>query len=41
MDVQVDLSEFAGSSTNLGLVNGTSSGEFEAGYWAKIEIVTE
>jgi len=41
MEVDVDLSEYAGSTLGLMLSNEANGWEYEAGYWAKIEIVTE
>ncbi len=41
MEVSVDLSEFAGSTLPLVLMNEANGWQYEAAYWAKIEIVTE
>ena len=38
MDVEVDLSDYAGSTVDLALLNQASDWAFEAGYWAKIEV---
>jgi len=41
MKVDVDLSEYAGREIKLELVNKASDWQDEAGYWAKIEVVTD
>ena len=41
MNVDVDLSEFAGSTIGLMLSNEANGWNSEVAYWAKIEIVTE
>ncbi|HUV64567.1 MAG TPA: hypothetical protein VMW24_11760 [Sedimentisphaerales bacterium] len=41
MNVEVDLSEHAGSTIDLMLMNEANGWSYEAAYWAKIEIVTE
>lgn len=38
IDIQVDLSDYAGKTIPLELLNQASGWAFEAGYWAKIEI---
>ena len=38
-DVTVDLSKYAGKEVKLELVNQPSEWKFEAGYWAKIDLV--
>lgn len=40
MNVDIELSEYAGSAIDLALLNSAGGGFFEAGYWARIEIVT-
>lgn len=40
MNVDVDLSEYAGSTLGLMLSNEANGWAYEAAYWAKIEIVT-
>jgi len=40
MNVDIDLSEYAGTAIDLALMNGIGGGFFEAGYWARIEIKT-
>jgi hypothetical protein len=39
--VEVDLSQYAGKNTKLELLNQASDWKFEAGYWAKIELVSQ
>ena len=39
--VEVDLSQYAGKKAKLELLNEASEWKFEAGYWAKIELVSE
>jgi hypothetical protein len=41
MDLEVDLSEHAGESVELELINQPTGWKFEAGYWAKIELAGE
>ncbi len=41
MNVDVDLSEYAGSTLGLMLSNEANGWAYEAAYWAKIEIVTD
>jgi len=41
LDVDVDLSHLAGKEVKLELINQPSGWKFEAGYWAKIELVTK
>jgi hypothetical protein len=41
LETEVDLSEFAGKSARIELVNQSNGGKYEAGYWAKIDIVSE
>jgi hypothetical protein len=41
MEVDVDLSSFAGQKAKLSLSNIANGWADEAGYWAKIEIVTD
>jgi ADP-ribosylglycohydrolase len=41
LSVQVDLSMFAGKKVRLELVNEPSGWAYEAGYWSKIDIVSE
>ncbi|MBN2270514.1 MAG: ADP-ribosylglycohydrolase family protein [Sedimentisphaerales bacterium] len=38
-DIEVDLSQYAGREVKLELINQPSEWKFEAGYWAKIELV--
>ncbi len=38
-DIDVDLSRYAGKKVKLELINQPSEWKFEAGYWAKIELV--
>lgn len=40
-DIEVDLSQYAGKEVKLELVNQPSEWKFEAGYWAKIELVSQ
>ena len=40
-DVNVDLSQYAGKKVKLELLNEASEWKFEAGYWAKIELVSQ
>ena len=40
-DVDVDLSAYAGKKVNLELLNSPTGWAFEAGYWAKIAIVSQ
>jgi hypothetical protein len=40
-DIQVDLSQYAGSEILLELINVASGWHYEAAYWGKIAIVTE
>ena len=40
MDVKVDLSDFAGSEVELALLNAASDWAFEAGFWAKIQVLS-
>jgi len=39
--VEVDLSQYAGKKAKLELVNEANDWKFEAGYWAKIELVSQ
>jgi hypothetical protein len=39
--VEVDLSQYAGKKAKLELLNQASEWKFEAGYWAKIELVSQ
>jgi hypothetical protein len=39
--VEVDLSQYAGKKVKLELLNEASEWKFEAGYWAKIELVSQ
>ena len=39
--VEVDLSQYAGKKAKLELLNQASDWKFEAGYWAKIELVSQ
>ena len=39
-DVMVDLSEYAGKTIKLELVNHANDWNHESAYWAKIEIVS-
>ena len=41
MEASVDLSALAGKTVKLELVNQPTDWAFEAGYWAKVEIVSE
>jgi DUF1680 family protein len=41
MEVDVDMSKFAGSTANLSLSNLANGWHDEAGYWAKIEVVAD
>jgi hypothetical protein len=41
MQIDVDLSDYAGKEIKLELVNKASDWKFEAGYWAKIELINE
>jgi hypothetical protein len=41
MDVQVDLSDPAGKTVNLELVNQPNGWSWEAAYWAKIAVESE
>jgi hypothetical protein len=41
MNVDVELSEYAGSTLGLMLSNEANGWEYEAAYWARIEIVTQ
>jgi heme-binding NEAT domain protein len=41
LKVEVDLSELAGKRARIELVNQSNGGKYEAGYWSKIEIVSE
>ena len=41
LDASVDLSEYAGKSVLIELVNKPTGWSWEAGYWAKISIETE
>lgn len=41
LKVEVDLSELAGKRARIELVNQSNGGEYEAGYWSKIDIVSE
>ena len=41
MDVEVNLSEYAGKEINLELVNQPTGWAFEGGYWAEIKLVSE
>ncbi|MDH4238755.1 MAG: ADP-ribosylglycohydrolase family protein [Phycisphaerae bacterium] len=41
MQTDVDLSDYAGKEINLELVNQPSGWQWEAGYWAKIELMSE
>lgn len=41
MEVDVDLSQFAGKSVNLELVNQPTEWKYEAAYWGKIAIESE
>ncbi|RKY06778.1 MAG: ADP-ribosylglycohydrolase family protein [Planctomycetota bacterium] len=41
LETEVDLSEFAGKRARIELVNQSNGGEYEAAYWAKIDIVSE
>ncbi len=40
-DVAVDLSKYAGKEVKLELINQPSEWKFEAGYWAKIDLVSK
>jgi hypothetical protein len=41
LDVEVDLSDYAGRNIALELINAPTSWDCEAGYWADIELVSE
>ena len=41
MEVEVDLSEYAGKEVKLELVNQPSGWAFEAGYWAEIKLISQ
>jgi hypothetical protein len=41
MKTDVDLSDYAGKEINLELVNQPSDWQWEAGYWARIELISE
>jgi hypothetical protein len=41
LEVEVDLSEYAGKKLRLELLNQPTGWNNEAGYWSKIELVTE
>ena len=41
MQAEVNLSDYAGKEINLELVNKASDWQWEAGYWAKIELITK
>ena len=41
LKVEVDLSELAGKRDRIELFNQSNGGKYEAGYWAKIDIVSE
>jgi len=41
MQAEVNLSDYAGKEINLDLVNKASDWQWEAGYWAKIELTRE
>jgi hypothetical protein len=41
MQTDVDLSQYVGKEINLELVNKASDWAWEAGYWAKIELISE
>ncbi len=41
MQTYVDLSQYAGKEIKLELVNQASDWAWEAGYWAKIELISE
>jgi len=41
MQAEVNLSDYAGKEINLELVNKASDWQWEAGYWAKIELTRE
>jgi hypothetical protein len=41
MDVEIDLSKYAGKEINLELVNQPTGWAFEGGYWAEIKLVSE
>jgi hypothetical protein len=41
MDVEINLSEYAGKEINLELVNQPTGWAFEGGYWAEIKLVSE
>jgi hypothetical protein len=41
LDVEVDLSDYAGRNITLELINAPTGWDCEAGYWADIELVRE
>ena len=41
MDVDVDLSKYAGSTIELQLLNKANGWSWEGGYWAEIAITSE
>jgi len=41
MEVEVDLSEYAGKEVKLELVNQPSGWAFEAGYWAEVKLISQ
>ncbi len=41
VDLEINLAEYSGKEVKLELVNQPSDWKFEAGYWARIEIVSE
>jgi bacillopeptidase F (M6 metalloprotease family) len=41
LDVSVDLTEYAGKSVKLELQNKANDWAYEAGYWAKIVLVSK
>lgn len=40
-DIRIDLSEYAGTEVMLELQNGANDWAWEAGYWAKIDVVSK
>jgi hypothetical protein len=41
MDVSIDLSAYAGDAVKIELVNKANGWEWEAGFWSKIELISE
>jgi hypothetical protein len=40
MQIDVDLSDFAGKKVRLELINQPTGWQFEAGYWARISLTS-